>query len=380
LAINVLPHSLRKRHSLGTQMNRKLLELKKKTISTVPWYAQSAAQGFLIGLLLAQGGLSAQWLLKLLPFLDFAAISRTKYLLSAFKAKEQALKTSPSKRPEYDKQISWLSSFRPIASVIINGTLAASIAPIVAPYSPFANPTKQYYHRVVSIPATYSSLNSLEKSTRYLLSQDQRYWLNEAEVANLTKKKTILQSIKIQLDHDNTLKSNAQYVASTRIDNDTYQRVLDYSKSLQSDSRYDLALTKSLKAAVKAAQPKAQAFANEVERKRKVEEARQAALVAAEKVRWGLYYQNSELKDSAISACKNAAFEKTGQEKHWLFDDRGLDFNIAPVGGKIWVGGPFKVEIARGNLDGSKRAVTVGVDCYFDKNSPDANGTIQVDW
>jgi hypothetical protein len=47
---------------------------------------------------------------------------------------------------------------------------------------------------------------------------------------------------------------------------------------------------------------------------------------------------------------------------------------------QIWVSGPFKVEIARGNIDGSQRAVQVGVDCYFDKNSPEASGPIQVDW
>jgi hypothetical protein len=361
-------------------MNTNFLETTTKNIASVPWFAQSAAQGFLTGVLLAQGGLPALWLLKLLPFLDYAAISRTKYLLSAFERREKALKTAPTKRPEYDKQISWRSSFRPIASVIINATLAAVTAPLVAPYSPFAHPTRQFYHSVVAIPATYSSLDSLEKSTSFLLSQDQRYWLTQSEVAHLTKKKTTLQAVKTQLDHDITLRGNAQYVASTRIDNATYQRVLDYSNSLQSDSRYELALTQTLKAAVKSAQPKAQAFANEVEQKRKVEEARQAALVAAEKARWGLYYQNSELKDSAISACKNAAFEKTGQKEHWFFDDRGLDFKIAPVGGQIWVGGPFKVEIAGGNLDGSKRALSVGVDCYFDKNSPEAIGTIQVDW
>lgn len=356
------------------------IQVIKRSFLSLPWYAQSSLQGLLTGFAIAQGGMGALWTLWIFPFLDYSALSRIKFLRGALALQEKALRTSPSKRPDYDKDISWLSYFRPIASISINAVLAASTAPLLAPYSPFSQPTRNFYHKVASQPVTYSTLDSLDESTDFLLQPNQAFWLHKPEVAKLRDKQHVITAIKAQRSHDIQIKSDAKYVLSTPLNDASYQRILDTVKSLQSDSRFKIVLTKSSQNLVNAVRPKAQEYANDVDRRKKEEEARQAALVAAEKLRWGLYYENSELKDSAIRACKNAAFEKTGQSKHWLFDDRGLDFNIAPVGGKIWVGGPFKVEIARGNIDGSKRAIQVGVDCYFDKNSAEASGTIQVDW
>jgi|GEM_PF-4056592 len=356
--------------------------LAKSNSDTIqPWFLLSSpCQGMLTGIIIAQGGFSALFLLLLLPFLDVAAISRIHYLIVAFSEREKALKISPLRRPGYDRSISWLSAIRPIGCVALNLTLATVFAPLIAPYSPMASATKTFFNKVIAMPATYSTLNELDKSTSFLLGPEQKYWLRDNQVSLLETKKLTLEQVKRKKTDDEYLRGQARRAISTDINEVTYKQILSEVTSLPLHPRFKIVLTKQQQHQVIGLRPKVQAFSSEVDLRKREEQAREMEKVAAEKARWGVYYENSELKNDAISSCKNSAFEKTGQSKNWFFDDRGLDFNIAPIGSSIWVGGPFKVEIAGGNLDGSKRITQVGVDCYFDKNSTNVSGTIQVDW
>ena len=263
------------------QMFKTILKHEKCLILDYPWYAQSFTQGVLTGLIVAQGGFGAFSLLIFLPFLDYAALSRAIYLRAAFDQKKKALRISPLKRPDYDKNISWQSSLRPIASVIINAFFATAIAPFVAPYSPLGNSTRSLYYKVISQPSTYSTLPTLEKSTSFLIDPSQAFWLRKSEVAKILSKQSLLRSVKAQEEHDSKLSLVAQYVTTTSLNDKTFKRISDSVQSLQSDSRYHLVLTKTKQQLVQAVVPKLEDYKNEVARKKSAEQKRQASILFA---------------------------------------------------------------------------------------------------
>ena len=305
-------------------MFKTILNHKKCLIFDYPWYAQSFTQGVLTGLIVAQGGFGAFWLLIYLPFLDYAALSRAIYLCAAFDQKKKALCISPLKRPDYDKNISWRSSLRPIASVIINAFFASAIAPFVAPFSPLANSTRSLYYKVISQPSTYSTLPTLEKSTSFLINPSQAFWLHKSEVAKILSKQSLLRSVKAQEEHDQKLSLVAQYVTTTSLNDKTFKRISDFVQSLQSDSRYHLVLSKTKQQLVQAVVPKLEAYKNEVARKKIADQNRQASILFAEAKKDSIEFAediNLSRRNYNYDTCPDTIYEINSN-----FDDpRGLE-------------------------------------------------------
>jgi hypothetical protein len=219
---------------------------------------------------------------------------------------------------------------RSLLALITLGAISTAIAPLVAPYSPLANPTRSFYHKVISQPSTYSTLPTLEKSTSFLIDPRQAFWLHKSEVANILSKQSVLRSIKAQKDHDAKLGLAAQYVTTTSLNDKTFKRISDSVQSLQSDSRYHLVLTKTKQQLVQAVVPKLKDYKNEVARKKSDEQKRQASILFAKAKQ-----DSIEFAEDLNVTMRNYDYtcSDTQYEINSNFDDpRGLEKRI---GGKI---------------------------------------------
>lgn len=261
-------------------------------IKALPWWAQSPLQGLVGGILVAQGGLAVLPLsFLILPFLDIAAISRTRYLLKAFKEKEDALNLYATVRgadPTYDRSILWISWARPIASACLNGFVALTTAPLVAPYSYGAAETQRDFFRLVAQPVTYSNVSYMTKTIEPLLKSEdkapERYWLKRTQVTALESKLITVNNTTKQYEEEQSIIKAINFAIASKASPSNYQRILVAANNLPLNPRFAIIISKEKATQLKKVQEEAEAVSADVVEKRKVEQARIAKVQAQQQV------------------------------------------------------------------------------------------------
>jgi len=184
------------------------------------------------------------------------------------------------------------------------------------------------------MPATYSTLNELDKSTSFLLGPEQKYWLRDNQVSLLETKKLTLEQVKRKKIDDEYLRGQARLAISTDINEVTYKQILSEVTSLPLHPRFKIVLTKQQQQQVIGLRSKVQAFSSEVDLRKREEQAREMKRQAS--ILFAKAKQDSiEFAEDLNVTMRNYDYtcSDTLNEINSNFDDpRGLEKRI---GGKI---------------------------------------------
>ena len=267
-----------------------------------PWYLQSAAQGIATGILIAQGGFILSSYGFFFSLLDYAGLKRSRQILRNHLVEKVGDATSPSieekahastherllevqiafereREESRRKRADLILWWRPVSSFAINGIVSGFFAAIVAPFSPYAYATQNLFHLVSKQPVTFSNRKQISKSVDFLLTPGQKYWLTNSQIKFLeTNKRGALNSVNTQALKDQKLYSDAQYSITTPITKSSYEAIKEKIYLVTTSPRYEIATTKAQKERLNQVRSEVDAYALEIDRQRKAEEARKAAI------------------------------------------------------------------------------------------------------
>jgi len=253
-----------------------------KSLDLLPWWAKSSLQGLAGGCVVAHIGAAASPLaFAILPFLDIAAIDRARFLMRESKKRRsvgEAQPTEPGDGTLTGARPSFASWMRPVASICLNGVVALTTAPLIAPHTLSSAKTERSFHSLVAEPVTYGNALELDHEVNRLLRSgtkaEDRYWLTKSQLRTLEKKKSTIKATQERRAEDERILKAAGLAISTKVDFKSYDRILSDIKAISLSPRFDVIIPAAKRMELKRVMAEAETMSSQIEKERLAEKNR----------------------------------------------------------------------------------------------------------